>query len=163
MVTCLPIDEDTAEAKGELMLRGTILDEPTCLDMARGKTGPLFAFVAGVCGRKDRDLADALEESGYLIGTAYQLADDLLDCIGNEDIAGKTLGTDQRRGKFTLADDDRDVLYRQIHTLFESAVRQLAEWTHAEDAIRRYLVEDIQPLFQQLFNQDLIAWEDSLT
>jgi len=158
----------TAEAKGELMLRGTLLDEPTCLDLARGKTGPLFAFVAGVCGREDRDLAAGLEETGYLIGTAYQLADDLLDRIGDEGLAGKTLGTDQRRGKFTLARDDQDtgaydVLHREVHRLFESAVHQLAGWAQAEDAIRRYLAEDIQPLFQQLLNQDLIAWENSLT
>ena len=156
----------TAEAKAELMLRGTILDEPTCLDLARGKTGPLFAFVAGICGREDRDLAAALEETGYLIGTAYQLADDLLDRIGDEDRAGKTLGTDQRRGKFTLARDGRDaqdVLHREVHRLCESAVHRLAGRAQAEDAIRRYLVEDIQPLFQQLLNQDLIAWEDSLT
>ncbi|MBL7218585.1 MAG: polyprenyl synthetase family protein [Phycisphaerae bacterium] len=153
----------TAEAKGELMLRGTILDESTCLELARGKTGPLFAFVAGVCGREDRDLEMALEEAGYLIGTAYQLADDLLDRIGDENIAGKTLGTDQRRGKFTLAREERDVLHSKVHRLCESAVHQLAGWAQAEDAISRYLVEDIQPLFQQLLNQDLIVWEDSLT
>ena len=153
----------TAEAKGELMLRGMILDEPTCLDLARGKTGPLFAFVAGLCGREDRNLAAALGEAGYLIGTAYQLADDLLDRIGDEGRAGKTLGTDQRRGKFTLAHDDQnahDVLHREVHRLCESAVCGLAGWDQAEDAIRRYLVEDIQPLFQQLLNQDLIAWEN---
>jgi len=156
----------TAETKGELMLRGTILDEPTCLDLARGKTGPLFAFVAGICARDDRDLEATLEEAGYLIGTAYQLADDLLDRIGDEDLAGKTLGTDQSRGKFTLARDNKDeqeVLHSKIHHLCESAVRKLAGWARAEDAIRRYLVEDIQPLFQQVLNQDLIAWEDSLT
>jgi len=158
----------TAEAKGELMLRGMILDEPTCLDLARGKTGPLFAFVAGVCGREDRDLSTGLEETGYLIGTAYQLADDLLDRIGDEDMAGKTLGTDQRRGKFTLARDDRDggagdVLHLAVHRMFESAIQQLAGWARAEDAIRLYLTEDLQPLFQQLLNQDLIARENSLT
>ena len=153
----------TAEAKGELMLRGTILDEPTCLELARGKTGPLFAFVSGVCAPGDRALETALAEAGYLIGTAYQLADDLLDRIGNEDLAGKTLGTDQRRGKFTLAGDEQDVLHSEVHRLCELAVCKLAGWDPAEDAIRRYLVEDIQPLFQQLLNQDLIAWEDSLT
>ena len=156
----------TAEARGELTLRGTILDEPTCLDLARDKTGPLFAFVAAACTSQDRDLAAALEEAGYLIGTAYQLADDLLDRIGNEERAGKTLGTDQRKGKFTLArdgQDAQDMLRRQVHRLCESAADQLTGWSNAEDAVRRYLVEDIQPLFQQLLNQDLIAWEDSLT
>jgi geranylgeranyl pyrophosphate synthase len=156
----------TAEARAELTLRGTILDEPTCLDLARGKTGPLFAFVASVCGKDDPALATALAEAGYMIGTAYQLADDLLDRIGDEDLAGKTLGTDQHRGKFTLAgsqQDQQDALHREIHSLCESAVRGLARWPGAEEAVRHYLLKDIQPLLRQLLNQDLIVWEDSLT
>ncbi|MDP6045486.1 MAG: polyprenyl synthetase family protein [Phycisphaerae bacterium] len=156
----------TAEAKGELMLRGSILDKPTCLEMARGKTGPLFAFVAAVCGGDDPAMSAALGEAGYLIGTAYQLADDLLDRIGDEDSAGKTLGTDQRRGKFTLACDDKEAqvrLNREVHDLCESAVKQLSNWDQAETAVRCYLAQDIQPLFQQLLNQDMIVRADSLT
>jgi len=156
----------TAEARGELALRGTILDQPTCLDLARGKTGPLFAFVAAVCGRDNPALSAALSEAGYLIGTAYQLGDDLLDLVGDEQSAGKTLGTDRQRGKFTLADGDekqRNVLHQEVHRLCETAVDLLTDWPRAQDAVRRYLAEDIQPLFRQLLNQDLIAWEDSLT
>ena len=44
---------------------------------------------------------------GYRIGTAYQIADDLLDAVGDERVAAKTLGTDMRRRKFTLAHDFR--------------------------------------------------------
>jgi heptaprenyl diphosphate synthase len=155
----------TAEAKGE-MLRGSILDKPTCLEMARGKTGPLFAFVAAVCGGKDQAMSNALGEAGYLIGTAYQLADDLLDRIGDETSAGKTLGTDQQRGKFTLACDTpeaQDQLRRDIHDLCESAAGLLAQWPQAEQACRTYLMQDIQPIFGKLLKQDLIVWADSLT
>lgn len=150
----------TAEAKAEL-LRGEVLDEATCMEMARGKTGPLFAFVAGVCGRDDPALTAALTESGYLIGTAYQLADDLLDCIGDEDSAGKTLGTDQQRGKFTLAGDERDKLPGEVNRLCESAKRILSGYPQAENAVANYLAEDIQPVFRQLLDQDIIARQDS--
>jgi geranylgeranyl pyrophosphate synthase len=153
----------TAEAKGELMLRGTILDEPTCLEMARGKTGPLLAFVAGACEPNDQALSAALGESGYLIGTAYQLADDLLDCVGDENSVGKTLGTDQQRGKFTLARNQEDTLLSEVQRLCESAVGGLAQWPEAQRAIERYLHEDIQPLFQKVLNKGIIAREDSLT
>ncbi len=153
----------TAEAQGELMLRGTILDEPTCLEMARGKTGPLFAFVASACETNDQALSNALSESGYLIGTAYQLSDDLLDCIGDEDSVGKTLGTDQQRGKFTLARDQADTLLRQVQLLCESAVGGLAQWPEARRSVERYLYKDIQPLFQKVLNQDILVQEDSLT
>jgi len=154
-----------AEARGEL-LRGTPSDEATCLDLARGKTGPLFAFAAGGCGGGDEELAAALQEAGYCIGTAYQLADDLLDRIGDEDTAGKTLGTDALRGKFTLAGDGEDniaALCRAIQDLLESATGCLARWEAAVDAVRCYIAEDIHPLLQRLLDRKLIVWEDSLT
>jgi len=154
-----------AEARGELTLRGEVLDKTTCLEMARGKTGPLFAFVAAVCSSDDPAMSAALSEAGYLIGTAYQLADDLLDRVGDEDSAGKTLGTDQARGKYTLAGGDKDAqdeLNREIHSLCESAIASLEQWDKAQDAVRRYLSEDIQPLLQRLLKQDLIASADSL-
>ncbi len=39
---------------------------------------------------------------GLKIGTAYQVYDDLLDLAGDEAAAGKTLGTDLKKGKLTL-------------------------------------------------------------
>ena len=39
---------------------------------------------------------------GLQLGTAYQIYDDLLDLAGNEESAGKTLGTDLKKGKLTL-------------------------------------------------------------
>jgi octaprenyl-diphosphate synthase len=44
----------------------------------------------------------ALGSFGIQIGTAYQIYDDCLDIAGNESLTGKTLGTDLRKGKFTL-------------------------------------------------------------
>jgi octaprenyl-diphosphate synthase len=39
---------------------------------------------------------------GDALGIAYQIYDDCLDLAGSEAEAGKTLGTDIRKGKFTL-------------------------------------------------------------
>ena len=39
---------------------------------------------------------------GFQIGTAYQIYDDCVDLAGSESVTGKTLGTDLRKGKFTL-------------------------------------------------------------
>ena len=36
------------------------------------------------------------------VGKAYQIYDDCLDIAGTESATGKTLGTDLRKGKFTL-------------------------------------------------------------
>jgi len=44
----------------------------------------------------------ALKNFGAKVGTAYQIYDDCLDLAGTEEESGKTLGTDIRKGKFTL-------------------------------------------------------------
>ena len=43
-----------------------------------------------------------LKTFGTKLGVAYQIYDDLLDLAGTEAETGKTLGTDLRKGKFTL-------------------------------------------------------------
>jgi len=45
---------------------------------------------------------DALRLYGHKLGTAYQIYDDCLDIAGEETKAGKTLGSDLRKGKLTL-------------------------------------------------------------
>jgi len=138
-----------AEARQELCLRGTPQDEATCLAVARGKSGPLFALAAGVCGGDDDVLSAALEEAGYRIGTAYQLADDLLDVLGDESVARKTLRTDGRRGKFTLAhlyDDDGSRLRGHIRRLCGGAVDCLSAWPEVRAGLERFLASDLQPV-----------------
>jgi octaprenyl-diphosphate synthase len=48
------------------------------------------------------DVAAKLAVYGKNLGCAFQIADDLLDLVGNEDTAGKTLGTDLEQQKLTL-------------------------------------------------------------
>jgi len=139
------------EAEQELALRNKQLDTETCLRVARGKTGPLFAFVAQVCGGDDEELSAALEEAGYRIGTAYQLGDDVLDMSGLDDVLGKTLGTDAQRGKLTLPQDAkrgaREACAR-IRALLESALDCLAPWPAAQAGLREYLRHDLKPAVQ---------------
>jgi len=44
----------------------------------------------------------AMKNFGVKLGVAYQIYDDILDLAGDEAETGKTLGTDLRKGKFTL-------------------------------------------------------------
>ncbi|MBS0660236.1 MAG: polyprenyl synthetase family protein [Verrucomicrobia bacterium] len=69
------------------------------------KTAALFACAAelGVLvGKGDPAVAENLRQFGLKLGTAYQIYDDCLDLAGDEDKAGKTLGTDLKKGKLTL-------------------------------------------------------------
>ncbi|MEP6603872.1 MAG: polyprenyl synthetase family protein [Spartobacteria bacterium] len=69
------------------------------------KTGSLFAVaaeLAALISGAAKDTIDILRAYGMRIGTAYQIYDDCLDLAGTEAKTGKTLGTDLRKGKFTL-------------------------------------------------------------
>ena len=141
-----------AEAEQELLWRGQPVDEETCLRLARDKTGPLFAFTAMVCGGQDKALCAALEEAGYRIGTAYQLADDLLDVVGDENAAGKTLGTDRTRGKLTLPQTSRrgrHITFKHIEDSCRSSLQCLEKYSHMRDAMVVFLTCDLQPVLNR--------------
>jgi len=73
--------------------------------MIRMKTGALFAAATELGARTagaDAAAQENLREFGMKVGTAYQIYDDCLDLVGQEEIAGKTLGTDLIKGKLTL-------------------------------------------------------------
>jgi octaprenyl-diphosphate synthase len=60
-----------------------------------GRLGALYAGAS-------EEVATKLANFGRNLGLAFQIADDLLDLIGSEDTAGKTLGTDLEQQKLTL-------------------------------------------------------------
>jgi len=75
------------------------------LRIVKMKTGSLFATAAelgATISEADANAIEILKDFGMRIGTAYQIYDDCLDIAGNETATGKTLGTDLRKGKFTL-------------------------------------------------------------
>lgn len=141
-----------AEAEQELVLRGRRVGPDTCLRLAREKTGPFFAFVGSVSAGDEEALSGALEEAGYLIGTAYQLFDDLVDVAGDEKKAKKTLGTDLARGKFTLpqrpGNGHREAVER-VRSLCRRAVGQLDGWPRAQAGIEAYIERDLEPVIKR--------------
>lgn len=69
------------------------------------KTAALFAVaceLGALLSKADQEAIAALRQFGHRLGIAYQIYDDCLDLVGDEAQAGKTLGTDLRKGKFTL-------------------------------------------------------------
>ncbi len=141
-----------AEVEQEIALRGKLVDMSTSLRLAREKTGPLFALAGLVAGGDDADLSAALEQAGYQIGTAYQVFDDLVDVVGDEREAKKTLRTDVLRRKFTIAQDpERGPLNaaESVEDLCRSAVDSVKRWPRARAGIETYLDCDLRPVFER--------------
>ena len=110
------------------------LTEDEYFDIIDGKTAALTAcacklgahFAGASAGQ-----TEALGRFGQLVGQAFQIADDLLDLVGDEKMTGKSLGTDLEQGKLTLP------LLHLLHQAAEPiAARTRAELT-AEGGARR--------------------------
>ncbi|QYJ03813.1 polyprenyl synthetase family protein [Nocardioides panacisoli] len=75
------------------------------LEVVAGKTGSLIATSArygAMFGGADPTVVAALTAYGELVGTAFQLSDDILDIASETEESGKTPGTDLREGVPTL-------------------------------------------------------------
>ena len=69
------------------------------------KTAELFAvscYLGARIAGYSQEIAHSVELFGRKLGSAYQMLDDLSDLCADEATAGKTLGTDLQKGKFTL-------------------------------------------------------------
>ena len=102
-------DTTTQLAEGEILqLLNTCdleVDEPRYLQVVRDKTAILIAAacqVGGVLGGVDEAQEMALREFGLEIGTAFQLMDDALDYVADQEDFGKEKGHDLFEGKMTL-------------------------------------------------------------
>jgi octaprenyl-diphosphate synthase len=70
-----------------------------------GKTAILMSAACrggAVIGNASQEQEDALTSFGLKFGMAFQMADDILDYIAEENILGKGLGKDLEEGKVTL-------------------------------------------------------------
>lgn len=95
-------------ADGELQqlanLDSETFDEGSYYSVVRKKTASLFAVCAQlgvVAAGGSAEQAERMRQLGSLVGTCFQLRDDLLDFCGSERL-GKPAGNDMREGKITL-------------------------------------------------------------
>jgi octaprenyl-diphosphate synthase len=81
------------------------LDEAAYFDIIDGKTAALTACCTRLGAHyagAGAEVVEALGRFGRLVGQAFQIADDVLDLVGDEKTTGKSLGTDVEQGKLTL-------------------------------------------------------------
>lgn len=102
-------DVTVAMAEGEVLQAAIAhhLDIPveTYEEVIERKTARFLAGcceTGGILGGADAAEAAALRAYGHHLGMAFQIADDLLDFLGDPKKTGKPLGTDLRDGRVTL-------------------------------------------------------------
>lgn len=103
------------------------------------KTGALLtcSVVAGatLAGGTSHEL-QCLRQYGEHIGLAFQIADDILDIVGDEERIGKPVGSDQKQDKAT---------YPRLYGLEESKRRAYAEMNAAMEQLGPF-AEKAEPL-----------------
>jgi geranylgeranyl diphosphate synthase type I len=79
--------------------------EDAYMDMIFKKTGALIAGATksgAIMGGADEKTIEAMYNYGKLIGLAFQIQDDYLDVVSDEESLGKPIGSDIAKGKMTL-------------------------------------------------------------
>lgn len=121
--------------------------EEEYLDIIREKTAALCqcachlgAYYAGASDREQ----EALSRYGSDLGVAFQITDDLLDLVGDEQTVGKSLGTDLAKQKLTLplirlisqlSDPDRARLLELLGQPIQISRPLLHHWLYQTDAV----------------------------
>jgi octaprenyl-diphosphate synthase len=81
------------------------LSETAYYQIIANKTAKLFeaaCLLAAVIALQDTETQTAMASFGMQLGTAFQIADDVLDYTANDDELGKNLGDDFNEGKLTM-------------------------------------------------------------
>jgi octaprenyl-diphosphate synthase len=90
----------------QITRRGQLdLAEDEYLDIIDAKTAELTACackLGSMYAGMNEHVVEHLTSFGRSLGIAFQIADDLLDLLGEETLAGKSLGTDLEQQKLTL-------------------------------------------------------------
>src|SRR5262249_35067229 len=121
--------------------RGNLaLTEDEYLDIIDGKTAALTACccrLGALYSGVPSGVVERLARYGRWLGMAFQVADDLLDLVGEERATGKSLGTDVDQQKLTLP---------LIHLLNEAPAPVVAQVKHILSSSGNHKREALRPL-----------------
>jgi len=124
--------------------RGNLdLTEDAYMKIIDGKTAELTSL-CGHLGAKysgaDDSIIAAMEQYGRSLGLAFQIADDVLDLMGNERKTGKSLGSDLQKQKLTLP------IIRLLATVSQHDAIEIRQLLSRPDESTR---EQLRPYFER--------------
>jgi geranylgeranyl diphosphate synthase type II len=127
---------------------GMKIDFPTLEYIHTRKTGALLLAAVqcgGLIGGADEAAYQHLSRYGEAAGLAFQVADDILDIVGDQQQLGKDVGSDQARGKATfpalLGLEEARQKAIELKNLAVEALQPLGQAANPLAEIARYIVD----------------------
>lgn len=166
------------EVQQLLQLGNPALDEAQYLQVIECKTARLFSAaceLGAVISGSENEQRQAMARFGGLLGSAFQIMDDVLDYTADEEQLGKSLGDDLAEGKATLPliyarmaatpeqranldniirSGDRESL-REVHALLISTGAANMAQQKAEQMVQQ-AIESLQPLPNSIYKDELL-------
>ena len=132
----------------DMETEGKPFDLPTLEYIHTRKTGALILAsiqCGALIGRADEDAYNALTRYGIAAGLAFQVADDILDIVGEQDLLGKDIGSDEARGKATypalLGVEEARRRARELRDMALGALEPLGEPAEPLRQIAHFIVD----------------------
>jgi len=129
------------------------LSQDQYFKIINGKTAELCAlcsFAGAHYAGSSTSVSESFREYGRLLGMAFQIADDVLDIVGDADKTGKSIGTDYEKQKLTLP------LIHLLETASES------DAARARELIENPAAENRSALIEMVRNSDAIEYANSV-
>lgn len=127
---------------------GKEIDFPTLEYIHTHKTGALILAsvqVGALLGGGNEEQFAALTRFGEAAGLAFQVADDILDVVGEQSELGKDVGSDQQRGKATypalLGVSEARKRASELCDIAVAALTPLGESSAPLQSLARYIVD----------------------
>ena len=144
MVACLAKAAGASGMAGgqmmDIVAETTTFDLPTVTRLQQLKTGALISAsveIGAILGRVAVEGRKGLRGYAHDLGLAFQIADDILDVEGDEELAGKTLHKDEAAGKQTfLSLMGLDRAREQAQMLVDQAKSHLKGYGAEADLLR---------------------------
>lgn len=136
------------EMEGRLASRGPLPGLEAIEEIHRRKTGALLTAATeggALAAGASEETVDALRRYGQALGLAFQIADDVLDVVGDASAMGKSGGGDAAKGKPTypalVGLEGARRLGREACDRALEAIEPLGERGNALRALARYSIE----------------------
>jgi geranylgeranyl pyrophosphate synthase len=128
------------------------VSEPEYMEMIRKKTAILISIsceFGGIVAQADENQVKALAEFGHNVGMGFQIQDDLLDILADEQVLGKKVGSDLAMNKKTIV----SILLHKKSGGSSASVRNISEY---QELIRKFdIIKDVEKLIEKYFSAAL--------